>query len=336
MQDLMLKASESIALLWLSQLETISASTGVEMSVLCGCLNLHVPEKVDKKKRAPAKKKESLVVVATNVVDVPEHVLEKKKRAPAKKKESLVVVATNVVDVPEQVLEKKKRAPAKKKESVVAVVSSVVNDVPEQVLEKKKRAPAKKEEVVVVVDVREEVPAKKEEVEPNVEVELETVVVVKSKKVSEKKALKTKPSKTDNDALKNEKKAQKKADKKADKKIATTIANDDDNDADSVSCSGDTVIMPPSPPPSPRQSPRQSPEESCKPRIDVEEVIIGATSFLVSDNNVAYLKSSRLPVGKYDPIQKSILHCGSYADEDDVLDDDVDECPVLSDMSDDE
>ena len=91
------------------------------------------------------------------------------------------------------------------------------------------------------------------------------------------------------------------------------------NDGDEVSCSGNTVIMPPD-------------------RIDVEEVFIGATSFLVAENNTAYLKSSRQPVGKYDPEQKTIHpHIDDKDDdEDDEEDDERDECPILSDMSDDE
>ena len=281
----MQKASESIASLWLFHLETISSATGIEMFVLCNCLNLPVPVATvpEKKKRAPAKKKESVVVVVAPLdatedtevaTEVPPPPAEKKKRAPAKKKEAVVVVVAPPSDdgevATEVPAEKKKRAPAKKKEAVVVDVAPLddtidATEVPKAPAEKKKRAPAKKKEAVVSSED------------------------------------------ADSDTEKGAKNAKaKKTGKKTNMKI---------NDDEEVSCSGNTVIMPPD-------------------RIDVEEVFIGATSFLVAENNTAYLKSSRQPVGKYDPEQKTIHP--HIDDEDDEEDDERDECPVLSDMSDDE
>ena len=81
--ELMVKASEAIAALWLKQLHIISESTGVEMAVLYNCLNMQVPDMP--KKRAPAKKKEPAVAaVATDGEEVTEKVTEKVTRAPAK------------------------------------------------------------------------------------------------------------------------------------------------------------------------------------------------------------------------------------------------------------
>ena len=251
MQNLLMqKASEAIASLWLSNLETISSATGIELVVLCNCLNLQVPP-----------------VPPVPPVPVLPPPSEKKKRAPPKKKESVVVdvAPPATTDGPTEVpptevpppAEKKKRAPAKKKEAVVVDFGSDDDEVATEVpptevhptevpppAEKKKKAPAKKKEAT------------------------------KSK------------------------------------------TNMKINDDEEVSCSGDTVIMPPD-------------------RIDVEEVFIGATSFLVAENNTAYLKSSRQPVGKYDHEQKTI-HPHIADNDEDEEDDERDECPILSDMSDEE
>jgi hypothetical protein len=129
----------------------------------------------EKKKRAPAKKKEVEPVVvdvpttdvSTTEAPITTEVPEKKKRAPPKKKvvEPVVVdvpttevttTQTNtdvpvVTDVPTtEVPEKKKRAPPKKKTEVavaeVVTTEDPVTTVPvtAEVPEKKKRAPAKK------------------------------------------------------------------------------------------------------------------------------------------------------------------------------------------------
>jgi hypothetical protein len=330
MQDLMQKASEAIASLWLFQLSTISTSTGVEMSVLYNCLNLQVPQVPpvpvptvpEKKKRAPPKKKEAVVVAPTATADDGEAPAEapaeappaeKKKRAPAKKKEAVVVVdvaPTATADDGEVATEvpppaeKKKRAPPKKKEAVVVVdvapppttdddwggdkYISIDELLKSNKLtkfkgpaEKKKRAPAKKKEAVVVDFASDD-----DEVATEVPPPTEAPPAEKKRAPAKKK--------------------------EATKKTKTNMKINDDEE---VSCSGNTVIMPPD-------------------RIDVEEVFIGATSFLVAENNTAYLKSSRQPVGKYDPEQKTIHP--HIDDEDDEEDDERDECPVLSDMSDDE
>ena len=147
--------------------------------------------KEEKKKRAPAKKKEPVVTevdTTSEAVPVVSSEAEKKKRAPPKKKEPVVVEATvseatvseAVVAEPvvsTEVKEKKKRAPPKKKEpeatsseatsseatSSEAVVAEPV--VSTEVVEKKKRAPPKKKEPVAETVVVEPVLS-----EPTVEV----------------------------------------------------------------------------------------------------------------------------------------------------------------------
>ena len=257
MQNLMLKASEAIASLWLKQLETISATTGVEMDILCNCLNLQVPEQVPEQ--------EQVVVPVAN---------EKKKRAPAKKK-----------------------------------ATPVVEEVPDEaqtplVTEKKKRAPAKKKATPVVATV-----ALKEGSHDDESCSGNTVLMQQSSKATKKVSKKAKKEndcevspttmKINEDVAKAEKESSEKATKKATKKASKKALK----------------------------------EGSRKERIDVEEVMLGATSFLVADNNVAYLKSSRQEVGIYDPAQNDIH---THTLDDDSADESADECPVLSDMSDEE
>jgi hypothetical protein len=125
----------------------------------------------DKKKRAPAKKKEPVASeVTSSVSDVATTeapVVEKKKRASPKKKEPVVSEATvseaasSEVTTEPVVVEKKKRAPAKKKEPVTSEATSSEATSSEAttseaskvttepvVVEKKKRAPPKKKEPV--------------------------------------------------------------------------------------------------------------------------------------------------------------------------------------------
>jgi hypothetical protein len=137
----------------------------------------------EKKKRAPAKKKEPVVneTPAATEGEAAPIVSEKKKRAPAKKKEPIATetpategeVAPAVTTSEPVVTEKKKRAPAKKKEPVTTTnetppvtegdVAPVVTTSDPVVTEKKKRAPAKKKEPVVT-----ETPSAEEEVTPAV------------------------------------------------------------------------------------------------------------------------------------------------------------------------
>jgi hypothetical protein len=362
MSILMLKASESLSALWYSQLEVISEKIGVSMDVLCGCFNLQVPmvPLAEKKKRAPAKKKEA-VAEAVSVNEGADNVVplvEKKKRAPAKKKggvvevvgvkegtESNVVlpdekkeaVAVDVKDgVESGVVEKKKRAPAKKKDAVA--VAEDVNDGDESgVVEKKKRAPAKKKDAVVedvkdgdesaesavvpVVEKKKRAPAKKKDavaVVEDVKDGDESAVVEKKKQAPAKKneVLYIKELVDWNTKVAEsvvEKKKRAPAKKK--EAVAKAVVKAVDVNEDEESCSGNTVPMKPD-------------------RIDVEEVVIGGSSFLVADDGRAYLKSSRQVVGKYDPTEKTMKPLSYDDDEEDAGDDD--ECPVLSDLSDDE
>ena len=74
---------------------------------------------------------------------------------------------------------------------------------------------------------------------------------------------------------------------------------------------------------------------------DVEEIIINKVACLVTDCDIAYLKSSKKMIGKYDRKSNTIraLSTREYEDLDETSEydesSDEDECPVLSDMSDD-
>ena len=116
--NLMVKASEAISRLWMFQLERISEVTGVDLLVLCECVDVSgvgrmgmvVSEKakdvVSNKKETESKKE--LVDSMGVVVEGVEVVVEKKKRAPAKKKEKeskKEVVVSDSVDITGVVLD---------------------------------------------------------------------------------------------------------------------------------------------------------------------------------------------------------------------------------------
>jgi hypothetical protein len=399
MELLLLKASEAIARVLYNQLELISVSTGIEMCVLCECVNIQIPVPA-KKKRAPAKKKD--VVVGENVCEkevsegdvLVSPVLDKKKRAPAKKKD--VVVCEKVCEkegdvLVSPVLDKKKRAPAKKKVLVVG------EKVCEKVCEKEGSegnllVPPEKEgsEGNLLVppekegsDVSVLVPPEKDVSDVSVLVppESESTPEVKAipnkeeKKAEEKKAKEVKKAeekkakeekKAEEKKAKEVKKAEEKKSEKAKKKdtkkvlvVAEKVGENEGNLLvppvdDDESCSGNTVLMPRSPEGSPEKEGSEGnllvpPEKAKKKetkkvlvvegsvgnhppgRINVEEIMLGSTPFLVSENKVAYLKSSRQPVGVYD-VTSNTIQTGSY--EEDAEENSGDECPVLSDMSD--
>jgi hypothetical protein len=202
--------------------------------------------------------------------------------------------------------EKKKRAPPKKKGIVVEVMVPLENkelvDV-EEGSEKKKRAPAKKKEAVppegteclLPPEKKKRAPPKKKGIVVEVMVPLENKELVDVEEGSEKK--KRAPA------------------KKKEAKKKKTVADPDSVKEDEESCSGNTDTMKPD-------------------RIDVEEVVIGGSSFLVANDGRAYLKSSRQVVGNYDPTEKTMKPLSYDDNEEDASDDDIDECPVLSDLSD--
>ena len=75
-------------------------------------------------------------------------------------------------------------------------------------------------------------------------------------------------------------------------------------------------------------------------RINVERVNINGTSYLIGENDIAFLESSKKMVGKYDESDHSIrqLYPAEYdkyygANSDGEASDE-DECPDMSDMSD--
>ena len=297
MSILMLKASESLSALWYSQLEVISEKTGVSMDLLCDCFNLQVPmvPMTEKKKRAPPKKKEAVPPEGNECLVPP----EKKKRAPPKKKEAVPPEETECLVPPE-----KKRAPPKKKGIVVEVMVPLENkeevvDV-EEGSEKKKRAPAKKKESVPPEETECLVPPEKKKRAPPKKKGVVVEVMVSPE------------NKEEVDVEEGSEKKKRAPAKKKEAKKKKTVA---ELKEDEESCSGNTVTMKPD-------------------RIDVEEVVIDGSSFLVANDGRAYLKSSRQVVGNYDPTEKTMKPLSYDDNEKDASDDDIDECPVLSDLSD--
>ncbi len=323
-QQLTAVATQAVAALLLHQLELISNSTNIPVSVLCSYTNMQVPEVQvpEKKKRAPPKKKEKdmAVVVAPEVEATAEAVEatavateveatgvpEKKKRAPPKKKEKETVEAAAVegeVEVPE----KKKRAPPKKKETVEASAVVAETEVPE----KKKRAPPKKKETVeaAAVEGEVEVPENKKRAPPKKKETVEAAAVEGEAEVPEKK-----------------KRAPPKKKAESEKKVVSSVVSlgsDDESESDDS-----TVMMP-------QTCERKRPDVfMVSHRINVERVEIDGISYLIGENGVAYHESTKRMVGKYDSEQNTIRNLmdseyNEYYGSDD--EDDEDECPALSD-----
>lgn len=163
-----------------AQLMAVSRESGIDITILQKYVgDSSAPVIQEKKKRAPPKKKVPITDVAVTEVPINEvQVVEKKKRAPPKKKvqvpEAVIEVQVTEVQVTEAVTEvqvtelpittevpaeKKKRAPPKKKVTTEVAQTEAVTEVPvttEVPAEKKKRAPPKKKvttEVEAVTDV---------------------------------------------------------------------------------------------------------------------------------------------------------------------------------------
>jgi len=304
-------------------------------------------EVVEKKKRAPAKKKETVVG------DVSGEVVEKKKRAPAKKKEMVAEVAVVPVSVVAEVAVVPVSVPVPVVEVSVPVVAEVA-DV-SVVAEVAEVADVSVVAEVAVADVHVCAVAMKCKGDCGVCVEASRLNVdgecdgcahkseILKKEVAKEvakaakevaKAAKEDAKKAKEVAKEDAKKAKEvaKADAKADAKAAKKVAKKmvasaaDMDDTDDV-----TVIMAPSV--SPVQSGRHDDVFLADVELNVERVIINGVSFLIGENDIAYLESSKKMVGKYDVKDHSIRQMYSseydeyYGASDDEHSDD-DECPV--------
>ena len=364
---LSLKASEAIAALWLNQLTTISDATGIEMSVLCNCLNLQVPnEAPEKKKRAPAKKKETDAVVAVASQEAPiatEAVPEKKKRAPAKKKgvdEPPAKTQDSDVDaLVDAVAELKINETAKSDDSVVSSESKKAKKEAEALQKKAKKEAealekaAKKEAEALEKKAKKEAEAiekaaKKagKKAEKKEEPSIAAAIIPNSKfKAHDKVRYSKSNGKTVNAVVEYVMQYDDRIEYKL-QIIGTneTVLSHDDNtfampDNDDESCA-ETVMMPDSPPSKPQKKNKRPDVFLKNERINVERININGTSFLISENDIAFLESSKKMVGKYDPEDHSIRqlysseydkYYGKSTESDSESDSSDDECPVLSD-----
>ena len=335
----MSKATEAIAALWLNQLEIIHKSTGIQMDVLVNCLNMQV----NAEPAAPAV----------------EPAVEKKKRAPAKKKEPAAPAVEPVEPVEpaapavEPVVEKKKRAPAKKKQEEVLDDKAKKEQSEKEAQEKK----AKKEAEAQEKKAKKEKEAQEKKAKKEAEAQEK-----KAKKEEEKKGKKAAPKAKEKKGKKavaavaaaplpkfgaNEQVRYVRPNGKTvdvvveyaiqhddyveyrlqvvgknetilsreeslfelEEKVADPDSSDDDD--------ADTVKM--------AASPEASP---CKPW---EEVVINGTSYLIDADDTAYLKSSHKMAGKYDRDRHTI---GQAQPEDDSEYGESDEDELPGDMSD--
>ena len=336
----MSKATEAIAALWLNQLEIIHKSTGIQMDVLVNCLNMQVNAEpaapavepaVEKKKRAPAKKKEPAAPAIEPVEPV-------EPAAPA------------VEPAVEPVVEKKKRAPAKKKQEEVLDDNAKKEQSEKEAQEKK----AKKEAEAQEKKAKKEKEAQEKKAKKEAEAQEK-----KAKKEEEKKGKKAAPKAKEKKGKKavaaaplpkfgaNEQVRYVRPNGKTvdvvveyaiqhddyveyrlqvvgknetilsreeslfelEEKVADPDSSDDDD--------ADTVKM--------AASPEASP---CKPW---EEVVINGTSYLIDGDDTAYLKSSNKMAGKYDRVRHTI---GQVQPEDDSEYGESDEDELPGDMSD--
>ena len=76
-------------------------------------------------------------------------------------------------------------------------------------------------------------------------------------------------------------------------------------------------------------------------QIQAERIIMNGVAYLIGNNDIAYLESSKRMVGKYDYEDQSIRQLYSseydeYYGKSESEESDEDECPVISDMSDSE
>ena len=235
-QLLMSKASEAIAALWLTQLEIIHKSTGIEMDVLVNCLNMQVnvepAREPEKKKRAPAKKKEPAAPAieparepvepaAPAVEPVVEPVVEKKKRAPAKKKQE------EVLDDKAKKEQSEKEAQEKKaKKEAEAQEKKEKKEAEAQEKKAKKEAEAQEKKAKKEAEAQEKKAKKEAEAQEKKAKKEAEALEKKAKKEEEKKAKEAealeKKGKKAAEAL--EKKAAPKAQEKKGKKAVAAVA----------------------------------------------------------------------------------------------------------------
>ena len=147
-----------------------------------------------------------------------------------------------------------------------------------------------------------------------------------AKKVAKKAKEMAKAEKEMAKKAKSEDKKQKKADKKADKKAVVAIVVSACESSDDA-----TVMMAPSV--SPERGGGRPDVFLMNAQLNVERVEINGVSFLIDENDIAYLESSKKMVGKYDEKDHSIRQMYSneydeYYGASDVEDSDEDEMPV--------
>lgn len=353
-QMLVVKANEAIAALWLNQLKTISNATGVGMDVLYACLDMQVPTE-EKKKRAPPKKKVSTAqIVVTNppvtedqeqgVANVQvDPVTEKKKRAPPKKKQLVIVQDDASVAVSE-------------KSVAVSDASSAAEEKKAkkeaEALEKKAKKEAEALEKAAKKDTK-KAPAKKATKKEEKEEQKKPEVVSRFKEGDQVRYLRPTGKTVDavveyvikyDDYVEYKLQVIGKNETILSREETTftldQIPNDPEEESDvEDEDDADTAMVPVSPPSIPKKQTKR-PDVFLKNTMNVERVSINGTSYLIGDNDTAFLESSKKMVGKYDQTDHSIRQLYSseydeyYGTNSDGEESDEDECPNISDMSD--
>ena len=314
-------ASKALAEIWMSRLEIIRDATGIDMSVLLKCVDMQIPT-LPKKRAPPAKKntdEEKEQAIAKKAAEA----LAKKEQALAKKEQAIAKKAAEALAKKEQALAKKEQALAMKEQQALA--------------KKKKNAPKTKPTVKANEEPRQE------ELKPAKFKYNDKVVYIRPSGVEVDSMVEYVLQYTDRVEYRLQVIGTNETILAAEESIRENCDDDDESE-----CSK-TVMMSED-----RVREAEEEEEECQlvkrseiflangqQQIQAERIIMNGVAYLIGNNDIAYLESSKRMVGKYDYEDQSIRQLYSseydeYYGKSESEESDEDECPVISDMSDSE
>jgi hypothetical protein len=321
-------ASKALAEIWMSRLEIIRDATGIDMSVLLKCVDMQIPT-LPKKRAPPAKKntdeekEQAIAKKAAEALAKKEQALAKKEQALAKKEQAIAKKAAEALAKKEQALAKKEQALAMKEQQALA--------------KKKKNAPKTKPTVKANEEPRQE------ELKPAKFKYNDKVVYIRPSGVEVDSMVEYVLQYTDRVEYRLQVIGTNETILAAEESVRENCDDDDESE-----CSK-TVMMSED-----RVREAEEEEEECQlvkrseiflangqQQIQAERIIMNGVAYLIGNNDIAYLESSKRMVGKYDYEDQSIRQLYSseydeYYGKSESEESDEDECPVISDMSDSE
>jgi hypothetical protein len=317
-------ASKALAEIWMSRLEIISDATGINMSVLLKCVDMQIPTLP--KKRAPPSKK--------NTDEEKEQAIAKKAaEALAKKEQAIAKKAADAIAKKEQAIANKALALAMKEQAIAKKAAEALAKK-ENVLPKKKNAPKTKPTVKASEEPRQE------QMKPAKFKHNEKVVYIRPSGVEVDSTVEYVLQYSDRVEYRLQVNGTNEIILAAEENVRENCDDDEESE-----CSK-TVMMS-------EDQVREAEKEECQlkkrseiflangqQQIQAERIIMNGVAYLIGNNDIAYLESSKKMVGKYDYEEKSIRQLYSseydeyYGKSDSEEESDEDECPVISDMSD--